>query len=266
MGLSTHSPRNPGLPDGLAGALRLDSRASLELLRDIFEARPRATLRELAGRATFRWPGDERVVVKRYAAREWRDLLHDLLRGRARSTARREADNLRELAQHGLAVPRVLGYVDEGALGVRSAVWMEFVESDGSLAQVLERDPQRARALGAELAGHVARLHAQGWYHRDLYLAHWLVARQGLVLVDVGRARREQSPRTRWFVKDLAALLHSTPSAVPPAARLRFLALYLDARGVTSHDERRSFARAVLAKAARIAAHAPRWVDRTTGT
>ena len=110
-----------------------------------------------------------------------------------------------------------------------------------------------------------ARLHAAGWYHRDLYLAHWLVTPAGLFLVDVGRARRERAPRERWFVKDLAALLHSCPATVTAHARLRFLVLYLDARGIASHDGRKSFARAVLAKAARIAAHVPRWRDPVTG-
>lgn len=240
--------------------------ASRDLLRDIFAARAEVPLRALAGRATFRWPADSAVVVKRYSAPVWGDLVHDLLRGRARSVARREAENLRDLALAGLRVPRLHGWCDEGAFGARSALWMEHLEHSGSLMELAARAPRAAVEYSSQLARAVALLHMQGWYHRDLYLAHWLVTAQGLVLVDVGRARRERSPRERWFVKDVAALLHSTPSAVPHAARLRFLAHYLDARGVTSHDGRRRFARAVLAKAARIAAHAPRWVDRTSGT
>ncbi|MBM3990991.1 MAG: hypothetical protein FJ298_08285 [Planctomycetes bacterium] len=236
-----------------------------DLLRDIFLARPSLPLRALAGRATFRWPSDPTVVVKRYSRREWADLLHDLLRARPRSVARREADNLRELAAAGLAVPRPLGWCDDGPLGARSAMWMEHLEHAGSLLELGARDPRAAALHVPELARAVARLHAQGWYHRDLYLSHWLLTRAGLALVDVGRARRERAPRRRWFVKDIAALQHSCPAAVGVHARLRFLALYLDARGIAAHDERRSFARAVLAKAARIAAHEPRWRDPLTG-
>ena len=236
-----------------------------DLLRDIFSASPAAPLRALAGRATFRWPSDPSVVVKRYSRPEWRDLLHDLLRGRARSVARREADNLRELAADGFAVPQALGWCDDGPLSARSALWMEHLEHAGSLLELGVREPLAAARHVPELARAVARLHAAGWYHRDLYLSHWLLTSAGLALVDVGRARRELAPRRRWFIKDIAALQHSCPAAVSARARLRFLALYLDARGIASHDERRSFARAVLAKAARIAAHVPRWRDPVTG-
>ncbi len=235
------------------------------LLRDIFLAQPEATLRALAGRATFRWPADPSVVVKRYSAQDWRDLWHDLVRGRARSIAQREADNLRELARAGMAVPRPLGWCDSGALGARSAMWMEHLEHCGSLRDLAVRAPAAAARFVPELARAVGRLHTQGWYHRDLYLAHWLVTGVGLALVDVGRVRRERAPRERWFVKDLAALLYSCPATVSAHARLRFLVLYLDAREISSHDARRSFARAVLAKAARIAAHVPRWRDPVTG-
>ena len=63
------------------------------------------------------------------------------------------------------------------------------------------------RSWCERLVEYVARLHAAGWYHRDLYLQHFVLAEQAqeLALLDVGRARRETSPRTRWFVKDLGA-------------------------------------------------------------
>jgi tRNA A-37 threonylcarbamoyl transferase component Bud32 len=272
MGSTTRPSEAEGAATGQGGGrawvereLRGAAREPRDLLRDILAARPATALRALAGRATFRWPADPAVVVKRYSTPDWRDLVHDLLRGRARSVAQREADNLRELALAGIAVPEAYGWCDGGALSGPSALWMQHLEHSSSLAEACERDADAARRFLPELAGFVARLHAGGWYHRDLYLGHWLVAPAGLFLVDVGRARRERSPRTRWFVKDLAALLHSCPPSVSAQARLRFLVLYLDARGIASHDDRRSFARAVLAKAARIAAHVPRWRDPVTG-
>ena len=245
----------------------LDGAASepSQLLRDIFAARPAATLREIPGRTTFAWPAEPDVVVKRFARGVARDLVHDLLHRRlARSCGRREAENLRELAELGLPVPRALGWCEErGGWGGRSAMWMRRVEHASTLRQLAERDPAAALERRGELARLVARLHVGGWYHRDLYLEHWIVAAGRLMLLDVGRARREDAPRERWFGKDVAALAHSCPQAVGPFARLRFLALYLDARGVQDRGKRKNFARAVLAKTRRIASHQPRHVDRT---
>jgi tRNA A-37 threonylcarbamoyl transferase component Bud32 len=135
------------------------------------------------------------------------------------------------------------------------------------LASLLSRSERRPWL--DELARLVAKLHGAGWYHRDLYLQHLVAIPRAepssggwrIAILDVGRARREAHPRERWFVKDVAALLHSTPETVTEAERLRFLARYLDLRGVRSRKERRAFARAVARKAARIAAHQPRHVD-----
>jgi hypothetical protein len=142
---------------------------------------------------------------------------------------------------------------------------MERVRHGSTLRDACRADPVgAARAWLVPLAELVARLHARGWYHRDLYLQHVVLAEQGagerLVLLDVGRARRDQRPRRRWFVKDLAALAHSAPQGVGARDRLRFLSRYARWRRL-GRDERRALARAVLSKALRMAAHAPRHVD-----
>jgi hypothetical protein len=148
---------------------------------------------------------------------------------------------------------------------------MEHLEHEETLRELLARTPPlAARPRLAQLARLVARLHAAGFYHRDLYLEHVVVTRErpgGLALLDAGRVRRQRAPRARWFVKDLAALLHSAPAALGPRARLRFLTDYLDARAShaqrpSSPRARRAFARAVVRKAARLAAHAPRHVHQ----
>jgi hypothetical protein len=107
----------------------------------------------------------------------------------------------------------------------------------------------------------VIRLHEGGWYHRDLYLQHFLALEDPprLVLLDVGRARKEPRARERWFVKDLAALLHSSPERLRRLAGLRFLARYLDGRGIQRPAERRAWARAVEAHERRMARHQPRY-------
>jgi hypothetical protein len=246
---------------------------ALEWLGALLACEPRTWLRRMPGRESFVWPGpiaDEPLVVKRFDGRL--AFLAKLLALDARTEGRREFDNLGALAALGLAVPRPVAWLEErrslfGPLRPRSLVVMEAVEHRATLRDVAERDPRAAveRFLGP-LARTVARLHAAGWYHRDLYLQHWIVAERGLVLLDVGRCRRESSPRERWFVKDVAALLHSTPNGVGARSRLRFLARYLDLRGVEGRAARRRFARDVLVKAARIAAHEPRHTHRAPRT
>ena len=235
-----------------------------ETLDALLSAEPAAWLRRVAGRETFAWTlatGRE-VVVKR--ARELR-------RPWRASAGEREHANLRGLASDGVPVPRALGWREDrdGKLTRRSLVVMERIEHDETLRERLFRaGAAERRALARELLALVVALHAAGWYHRDLYLQHVVVSRRGLVLLDVGRARRESAPARRWLVKDLAALLHSTPRSVTGRERLRFLAGWLDARGVRSRAERRSWLGGVLAKQRRIAAHAPRagetrpWTDR----
>jgi len=104
----------------------------------------------------------------------------------------------------------------------------------------------------------VLRLHEKGWYHRDLYLQHFVLRGQELVLLDVGRARRKRAVRERWFEKDLAALLHSTPRVVGARERLRFLVRYLDARGIEARLQRRVWLARIVRRAGRMAAHVPR--------
>lgn len=239
--------------------LDLDAEAALpDGLGALLVVRPAEYLRAVPGRETFSWPAGAAptLVVKRHRGDLARDRWYDRLRGRAgRSPGRREYENLVGLAADGLPVPRALGWA-EGADGSSLVV----------MARVPHRENLRERLLAGEDVGPwlerlvplVVRLHERGWYHRDLYLQHWIEGPDGPVLLDVGRARQEERPRRRWFLKDLAALLHSAPDRVGPRARLRFLAAYLDQRGVTDRATRRRWARDVLSRAARMAAHRPR--------
>jgi len=221
---------------------------------DLFGARPESFLRRAGGRETFRWSDGEfgPVIVKR-------------LPGRG---GRREHDNLEALRARGLPVPRPIAWAQEGSRApfggpVRSLVVMEEIEHRETLRDRLRHsDASERRRWSAELLLVVARLHGGGWHHRDLYLQHFLLQPEGetsrLVMIDVGRARRDPFARRRWHVKDLAALRHSCPASVGDREQLRFLSRYLDLRGIAGRAARSALARAVVVKAGRIARHVPR--------
>jgi tRNA A-37 threonylcarbamoyl transferase component Bud32 len=224
---------------------------------------PAEFLRRVPGREAFLWAGaaGTALVVKR---------VHEPFALGLRSPGAVEYENLRGLERDGIPVPRALGWSArrEGPLGLvrRSVVAMERVEHSQTLRQRLSGATLAERGvLGEQLLALVVRLHQAGWYHRDLYLQHLVLRGGELVLLDVGRARRGRAVRARWFQKDLAALLHSCPRSVSMGERLRFLARYLEARGIT---QRRAWLRAIVRRERRMARHAPRhgetqpWEDR----
>lgn len=243
-------------PDSVAGPVPA---AELEALATVDAPDLR---RSGPGRETFLWrlASGEQVVVKRYRGRErsLRDALHVRLEGGPpRSPGRVEFDNLRSLGELGIPSPGALACYERGDL---SLVVMQRIEHAEDLRQRLARRPSEGARFFEGVFQAVDRLHEGGWYHRDLYLDHFLVrSHDGApILIDVGRARRDAAPRLRWFVKDLAALLHSTPPALRGRRALRFLARWLDRRGIEGRRQRRRVARAVIAKERRMAAHEPR--------
>ncbi len=244
----------------LRGQLDLDVAkmipGGLEALAD---AEPQVPLRRLPGRVTFAWPeGDGALwVVKRYRSDLARDRWFDLLHGHPRrSPGRREFDSLQGLTADGLPVPRARGWAETGA--GTSLVVMDHVPHRLNVSQRLlsGEDP---RDWIPKLVPLVAALHGQGWYHRDLYLDHWVEGPDGPVLLDVGRARRQRRVRRRWFVKDLAALWHSLPRSVHPSMRVRWVAAYLDARGIEGRESRRAWLRRVRCRARHMARHRPKY-------
>ncbi len=254
--------RIPGLEDAPAE----------RVLDTLFRLVPERTFRRIPGRETFPWPGRSEWIVKRVHGGEARDHWHDRLRGGSRSAARREAENLLELDRLGVKVPRPLLWVEEGdarkrpALRGRSALVLETVLHSESLRQRLARSsPAEVRRWASELLDLVGTLHRSGWVHRDLYLEHLVLGPDSLVLLDCARARRLGFVRRRWLVKDLAALLHSAPASVSRAERLRFLAAWLarvePGSARNARAARRRWARAIISKARRLAAHRPRFAD-----
>jgi hypothetical protein len=230
-------------------------------------------LRVMPGRRTLRIEGSGGpVVVKEFVGDEPRDWWFERLRRRRpRSPAEREHQALCALAELGLPVPRSLGAEDldrprrwiapRPGGGPRSRLRLAWVEHGATLSEALatDADPRLVDAIESI----VVRMHQHGWYHRDLYLGHLVLdGSRRPVLLDLGRARRQRSPRRRWFVKDLAALHLSSPPTVSRPVRLRFLRRWLaQVRGVSPSDRRtrRRWVRLISAKRRALSAHPPRF-------
>lgn len=205
-------------------------------------------MRTFPGRCSWlqREEGGELVVHKQYRR-------EGLFAGLGKSPARREFEILREWSRLGLPVPEPID-VFESKQG--SEVRMAFVPHECHLAEV---SVEACRGRLKEVLDIVVRLHEAGWYHRDLYLNHFLLSEGGgLVLIDVGRARHAKSPRKRWFVKDLAALLHQMSAELRQTDAVPFLRAYLAGRSIPA-GQFESWIRAVERKEARMSAHQPRY-------
>lgn len=117
-------------------------------------------------------------------------------------------------------------------------------------------------ALARTLGEHAGRLRRAGLFHRDFYLNHWIgrwSRERGweLTLIDLQRWGRIGLRSERWFVKDAAALWHSARrTEFTRTDAVRFLRACF---GIPRLDRRaRTFARAVMRKAAAMARHRPR--------
>lgn len=169
--------------------------------------------------------------------------------------------NHRMLIEMNVPVPEPVaaGQVADGSSFFCSAAVESGVPLDAWWADAAHRD----RALVRQLASIVRRMHALPVTHRDLYLCHVLVVidRRELVILDWQRLKGEPGGRLRrrWFVKDLAALLHSSRdlAGVTRTDRLRFLLGYLGERRVNRVVRR--WVERVRAKAERIGRHRPRF-------
>ncbi len=192
---------------------------------------------------------------------------------RTRSPARREWDNLRAMRRAWFDVPEMVAVGDAPiGPGRRCESFLVLREIPGpQLDQLLAEGwagigdfptPAAARdRVIRDVAGMVRRLHGNGFFHRDLYLAHLIVTedeRWGRpFLIDLQRVEQRFPPRHRWLVKDLAALAYSAPATVSRADRLRFLMQYLCKSRVDPLVRR--WAREIEDKVASMRTHQPKF-------
>lgn len=190
----------------------------------------------------------------------------------ATSPARREWEAMMLMRQNGFDVPEPVAIGESAAFfgcPSRSFLLMRDVQGvplDRFLADGFpdprRRGPRAVRdAVLRDVGGMVRRLHATGFYHKDLYCCHLIVTpdpRWGRpYFIDLQRVERGQPPRRRWLVKDLAALHLTAPACVTRADRLRLLLHYLSKSRLDSEAKR--WVRAIVAKAASLGAHVPKF-------
>jgi hypothetical protein len=178
---------------------------------------------------------------------------HRPVKGLSRTPARAEWEAVRVLRRAGIRCMRPLAMGEDVRKG--STIWVERSAGE-PLDDLLRRGvaPALRRELVLEAAGILRRMRLREIHHRDMYLCHLFAdpgapAGERLTVIDLQRSRRIPGLRGRWFVKDVAQLLHSAPRPPVTGADLaRFLRAYF-AVGKLGPAEK-AFARRVSRKAA----------------
>jgi Lipopolysaccharide kinase (Kdo/WaaP) family len=210
------------------------------------------------GRSTGRLvlhDGSRRLAVylkRHYRLPWWHGLLATLWPGTGWSPALQEARHLEWAQRQGLPVPPVV------ATGEAIGPWGRLqsflaVEELTDMLPLHEAIPAAAaqmepaalarwkRGLVAEMARLTRELHLRRYFHKDLYLCHFYIARANtelepatwagrMHLIDLHRLGHHSLTWRWWQVKDLAELLYSSNVVgVVPRDRLRFWRHYLGA-------------------------------------
>jgi heptose I phosphotransferase len=210
------------------------------------------------GRSTGRWileteAGRLAVYLKRhYRLPWWQGLLAALWPGRGWSPALQEWDHLEWARAAGLPVPPAVAAAEYIGPWGRLQSFLAVEELTGMLplheaipAAAAQLEPATFLRWKCSLVAEMARLtramHDRRWFHKDLYLCHFYIAREHtqelpevwrdrVHLIDLHRLARHPWTRRLWQVKDLAQLLYSSDVAgVTARDRLRFWRAYLGA-------------------------------------
>ena len=160
-----------------------------------------------------------------------------------------EFANLAWLRRNGFGAPRPLaaGAWSRGGLPHFQFLVTEHVEAP-TLAELgaLAGDPRRAPAL-RELGFELARLHARGFVHRDLFPRNLLVAERGgeplITFLDAWRGGRGFALRGPAY--DLACFFLEAPALFEAREQGLFLGAYLAERVVLGKPVREGFLAAV---------------------
>ena len=173
------------------------------------------------------------------------------------------------LSEKGVAVPRPIAYGQTcNWLGEkRSFAIIEELPGSDSLERLLPNWKQKKKEyallrdkkeLIRQTAHLVRQLHQSGFNHRDLYLSHIFLSRDGkgcerLNLIDLQRVFQPVILKRRWQVKDLAQLYYSSRDYFSYKDMMQFMHEYFDNHGLTKYQKR--LIRSVCRKTRRIERH-----------
>ncbi|MHC5018942.1 MAG: lipopolysaccharide kinase InaA family protein [Planctomycetota bacterium] len=148
-----------------------------------------------------------------------------------------------------------------GLIGFERPSFLVTAEVNGTrpldevLRDVRSSNRDRRSKISAALADLVARFHAAGMTHRDLYLNHVLHGEgpsgPELTLIDLARVERDAAWAAHRLVKDLGALEYSARPLTTRTERWRWFKQYWREGRLAQ----KALAREVSAKADRIAQH-----------
>lgn len=193
--------------------------------------------------------GGQRYFIKAHRGVGWREVLKNVLYGRAPIvSAEPEWRAIEALHAAGVATPVVAG---KGLRGQGPAQLESFVVMQALAGMISLEDMAKdwrgvngrtrvllKRALIQRIAEIARVMHGGGLNHRDFYLCHFLVRDRDwpkwtpkdpleLVLIDLHRVQRREAVPERWLVKDLGGLLFSAFDAgITKRDLLRFIAAY----------------------------------------
>jgi len=184
--------------------------------------------------------GEKRAFfLKRYAPPTVGDRLKAYLRLKHPALGARQEWNAMWTFMHlGLPgpVPVAWGQDDKNSLVLSEGVshvmklseWAERNFGKGSHRNT-QAIPAKYRII-EEVADIVARIHAKGLHHQDLYLCHFLCGSEQdglpLTLIDLQRVEQHRRLPRRWQVKDLAQLHFSSAQYITRQDILRFWKVY----------------------------------------
>ena len=177
---------------------------------------------------------DESAILKKEHRVPWRDRLANALAGFGFvSKSTREAIVLERALQAGIACPEVIAHGQEGG-----RAFLMLTEKSGAtdLRVYISRFPNRLRGDAKRLGHAVARMHAAGFLHGDLYAKHIVVdADEKIFILDWQQARQYKTLSWKARCNDVAALDATlSESLLSNRVRLMFLHAYRIASGANS--------------------------------
>jgi heptose I phosphotransferase len=242
---------------------------------DTFEAfwkiRLTEVAREVGERQTSRIElvlgGDRRAFyLKRHGRPHWKEWLKPLLR--LTWPVLGAIPEWKAIAHfENAGIPTMVG-VACGWQGGRSFLLTEslegYIRADHWMEQADDR--LQRKSLVTQVAEMVARMHASGLHHQDLYLCHlllkWGTGDPGgcdARLIDLGRVRKHRRLPLRWRIKDLAQLYYSSCRLASTIEMMRFWRSYWNAAGVrrslATRKWERTLIKRIVSKAHRIDRH-----------